>query len=394
MDKYQAILEKARGLGEKIVRLRREFHQHPEPAFQELTTARRVEGILRDLGLEVKTLVGGTGVRGLLRGRTSAKTIALRADMDALPIQEESDIPYRSANPGVMHACGHDAHTAMLLGAAMLLVGRQKDLDGNVAFIFQPAEEIGEGAKKMVEEGALAGVDGIVGIHVSSSLDSGTFHYRPGPFMAAGDFFDVKITGKGGHGAMPHLAVDPITIAANAITALQTLVSREVDPIESAVMSVCKMEAGGKAYNIIPDSVTFGGTIRSLTPELRAYLPKRMRQILDGIVPAMRGCYEFNLTERFPVTINDERMTTLVATVAANLMGAEKVFQTRPLMASEDFSYYLQKIPGSFVYLGVKNEKKGIVYPHHHPRFDIDEDVLPIGTALGAAIAMDYLNAE
>ncbi len=394
MGKCGTILEKARGLGEKIVRLRREFHEHPEPAFQELATAKRVEGILKDLGVEVKTLAGGTGVRGLLRGRKPGKTIALRADMDALPIQEESDAPYRSANPGLMHACGHDAHTAMLLGAAMLLAEHRKDLDGNVVFIFQPAEEIGEGAKKLVEEGVLAGVDGIVGIHVSSSLDSGTFHYRPGPFMAAGDFFDVKITGKGGHGAMPHLAVDPITIAANAVIALQTLVSREVDPIESAVVSICKMEAGGKAYNIIPDSVTFGGTIRSLTPELRTYLPKRMTEILDGIVPAMRGRYEFNLTERFPVTINDERMTTWVAQVAANLLGAEKVFQTRPLMASEDFSYYLQKVPGSFVYLGVKNEKKRLVYPHHHPRFDIDEDVLPMGTALSVAIAMEYLNPE
>ncbi len=394
MDKYESILEKASQLEDRIVRLRREFHEHPEPAFQELATAKRVEGILKDLGVEVKTLAGGTGVRGLLRGRKPGKTIALRADMDALPIQEESDAPYRSANPGVMHACGHDAHTAMLLGAAMLLAEHRKDLDGNVVFIFQPAEEIGEGAKKLVEEGVLAGVDGIVGIHVSSSLDSGTFHYRPGPFMAAGDFFDVKITGKGGHGAMPHLAVDPITIAANAVIALQTLVSREVDPIESAVVSICKMEAGGKAYNIIPDSVTFGGTIRSLTPELRTYLPKRMTEILDGIVPAMRGRYEFNLTERFPVTINDERMTTWVAQVAANLMGAEKVFQTRPLMASEDFSYYLQKVPGSFVYLGVKNEKKRLVYPHHHPRFDIDEDVLPMGTALSVAIAMEYLNPE
>ena len=209
--------------------------------------------------------------------------------------------------------------------------------------------------------------------------------------MAAGDFFDIKITGKGGHGAMPHLAVDPIVIAANAINTLQTVVSREVDPVESAVLSVCKMEAGGKAYNIIPNSVNFGGTIRSLTPELREYLPKRMKEILDGIVPAMRGSYEFNLTERFPVTINDERMTTLVAKAATNMMGAEKVFQTRPLMGSEDFSCYLQKVPGAFVFLGVKNSEKGFVYPHHHPRFDIDEDALPIGTALNVAVAVEYL---
>jgi amidohydrolase len=246
----------------------------------------------------------------------------------------------------------------------------------------------------MVEEGALDGVDGILGIHVSSSFDSGTFHYHCGSTMAAGDFFEVKITGKGGHGAMPHQAVDPIAIAANAINALQTLVSREIDPIESAVVSICKIEGGGGAYNIIPDSVTFGGTIRSLNPELRAYLPKRMKEILEGVVPAMRGSFDFNLMERFPVTINDHRMTTLAAKVATNLMGKDRVFEMKPLMASEDFSYYLEKIPGSFVYLGVKNEKKGLVYPHHHPRFDIDEDVLPTGTALHVAVALDYLNEE
>jgi amidohydrolase len=394
MGKYEAILEEARGLGENLVGLRREFHQHPEPAFQELTTAKRVGGILRELGLEVKTLVRGTGVRGLLRGRKSGKTIALRADMDALPMQEESDVPYRSTNPGVMHACGHDAHTAMLLGAAMVLAEHQKDLDGNVVFIFQPAEETGEGARKMVEEGVLDGVDSLIGMHVSAAFDSGTFGYRAGPLMAAGDFFDVKITGQGGHGGMPHFAIDPITIAATAITALQTLVSREVDPIESAVMSICKMEAGGKAYNIIPDSVTFGGTIRSLDPELRRSLPKRMEEILDGVVRGMRGRFEFNLMERFPVTINEERMTALAVEVATALLGEGRVFQMRPLMGSEDISYYFQRVPGSFVYLGVKNEKKGIVYPHHHPRFDIDEDALPTGTALSAAIAMEYLNAE
>jgi len=394
MDKYEAILQKARGLGEKVVQLRREFHQRPELAFQELTTAKRVEGVLRDLGLEVETLVKGTGVRGLLRGRRSGKTIGLRADMDALPVQEEADVPYRSINPGVMHACGHDAHTAMLLGAAMLLAGHRNDLAGDVVFIFQPAEETGEGAKKMVEEEALEGVDGLIGLHVSTAYDAGTFGYRSGPVMAAGDFFEVKIMGKGGHGGMPHLAIDPITIAASAITALQTLVSREVDPIESAVLSICKMEAGGKAYNIIPDSATFGGTIRSLDPKLRKFLPKRMEEILDGVVGGMRGRYEFNLMERFPVTVNDERMTVLAAKVATEMLGKKKVFQMTPLMGSEDISYYFQKVRGSFFYLGVKNEKKGFVYPHHHPRFDIDEDALPIGTALSAAIAMEYLNGE
>ena len=396
MGKYENILRKARELRQQIVELRRDFHQYPEHAFREFNTAKKVEKILRDLGLETKMLANGTGVRGSLHGRKSGKTIGLRADMDALPIQEETDVPYKSINPGVMHACGHDAHTAMLLGAAMLLAEQREEIEGDVIFIFQPAEETGEGAKKMVEEGALAGVDSILGIHVSSSFDSGTFSYHCGPTMAAGDFFEVKISGRGGHGGLPHLTVDPIPIAAQVVSVLQTLVSREIDPLESAVVSICGMEAGGKAYNIIPESATLRGTIRCHDPALREYLPRRVREILDGVVPAMRGHYEFNLMERFPVTINDERMTTLVAGVATELMGEDKVFQMRPLMASEDFSYYLQKVPGSFVFLGVgvKDKEKGLAYPHHHPRFDIDEDVLPTGTALNVAVALEFLNEK
>lgn len=394
MDPYKRVFQKATGLRQNIIQLRREFHQHPELPLKEFETAKKVEKILKELDLETKMLVNGTGVRGILHGRKSGKTIALRADMDALPIQEETDLPYKSTNPGVMHACGHDAHTAMLLGAAMLLAEWRAELEGNVVFLFQPAEEIGEGAKRMVAEGALDGVDNIVAIHVSSTIDSGTFNYHCGSMMAAGDFFDVNITGKGGHGGLPHLTIDPIPIAAHAISALQTLVSREIDPLESAVVSICKMETSGQAYNIIPESVTFGGTIRCHNPALREFLPKRIRDILEGVVHAMRGRYEFNLMETFPVTINDERLTTFVAKVATELLGKDRVSQMKPLMASEDFSYYLQNIPGSFVYLGIKNIEKGIVYPHHHPRFDIDEEVLPIGTALNAAVAIAYLNEK
>ncbi|HSB03829.1 MAG TPA: amidohydrolase, partial [Thermodesulfobacteriota bacterium] len=391
MKKYLNILERASGLKQTIIELRRELHQHPELALQEFNTSKKLERILKEIGIETRMLVNGTGVVGQLRGSKPGKTIALRADIDALPIQEESDVPYKSKNPGVMHACGHDAHAAMLLGAASILCEMRKELNGTISFIFQPAEETGEGAKKMVEEGAIDRVDGILAFHVNSSLDSGTLGYCRGPIMAAGDFFDVKITGKGGHGGMPHLAIDPIVIAANAISALQTLVSREIDPVESAVVSICKMEAGGKAYNIIPDSATFGGTIRSHNSELREYLPRRMREILDGVVQAMRGHYEFHLTERFPVTINDDRMTDFVAKIARDVLGEDQVFEMKPLMGSEDFSYYLQKVPGSFVFFGTKSTEKGITYPLHHPRFDIDEDVLPTGAALLAALALEFL---
>ncbi len=393
MKKYGDILKKAKGLEQRLVHLRREFHQHPELALQEFNTAKKVEGILRELGIETKVLVNGTGVRGFLKGSKSGKTIALRADLDGLPIQEETGAPYQSQHKGVMHACGHDAHIAMLVGAATILSEKKKELKGDVVFIFQPAEETGAGAKAMVEEDVLNGVDRIFALHVYASLPFGTLGYRPGPLMAAGDFFDVNITGKGGHGGLPHLAIDPIVSAANAINTLQTLVSREVDPLESAVISICKMKAG-EAYNVIPETASFGGTIRTHTPELRELLPKRVKEILDGLILAMRGSYEFNLMRKFPPTINDEEMTEFVVKVAREIFGEEKLLLMKPLMGSEDFSYYLQRIPGTFVFLGMENREKRIAYPQHHPKFEIDEDILSIGTALHCAVTLEYLNGE
>jgi amidohydrolase len=391
MNKHEGIVRRAEAIRSEIVGLRRHFHQHPELGLQEFETTKKVEGILKGLGLETRTFAKGTGVCGYLRGAKGKKTVALRADMDALPLQEGADVPYRSKFPGVMHGCGHDAHTAMLLGAAMILSDMVTDLPGNVVFLFQPAEETGMGAKEMVTEGALDGVDGIFALHVSSTHDSGTIAYRSGPIMSAGDFFDVTIHGKGGHAGIPHLAIDPVTMVAMAITAVQTVVSREIDPVESGLISICKLEAGTGAYNVIPDSASFGGTIRSLTPELRDYLPTRMKQVVEGVVSGMRGRAEFNLMPRFPLTVNDERMTAFVVGVARELLGEGKVREIKPLLGSEDFSFYLQKIPGCFVYLGTRNEAKGIVYPHHHPQFDVDEDALTTGTALNVAVATEYL---
>jgi amidohydrolase len=276
------------------------------------------------------------------------------------------------------------------LGAAQVLAAERKELPGGIVFIFQPGEETGEGAKKMVAEGVLDRVDKIFGMHVSILFPTGTLSYKAGPLMAAGDFFDVKIFGKGGHGGSPHLAVDPIALAAQIIAAIQNIVSREIDPLESAVVSVCKMQAGS-AYNIIPDFATFGGTLRSHKPELRDYLPKRVEEIIKGVVAGMRGGYEFTLHKRFPVTANEETMTSFVVKIAERLFGPDKVFQMKPQMGSEDFSYYLEKIPGTFVFLGAKNEAKGIIYPGHHPKFDVDEEALPKGTALYAAVAEEFL---
>ena len=391
MNKYVDILKKAEGLKQKIVELRRDFHQHPELGLQEFDTAKKVERILKGLGIQTKMLVNGTGVYGTLKGSKPGKTIALRADMDALPVQEETEAPYKSLKAGVMHACGHDAHTAMLLGAAMTLSEMKGELAGNIVFIFQPAEETGGGAEAMINERVLEGVNAIFAIHLYSSLSFGTLGYNPGPILAAGDFFDVKITGKGGHGGLPHLAVDPIVIAANSISSLQTIVSREIDPVESGVISICKINAGD-AYNVIPETATFGGTIRSHNPDLRERLPKRMREILDGVTAGMRASYEFNLMSKFPATINDKAMTDFVVSVAKEILGESKLQLMKPLMGSEDFSFYLQKIPGTFVFLGVENKEKGIIYPQHHPKFDIDEDILPTGTALHVAVALEYLS--
>jgi amidohydrolase len=393
MSELKFALAKAREIQPQVIMWRRHFHENPEPALKEFQTARKIEETLNGFGIETRMMAGGIAVRGFLQGGNPGKTIALRADIDALPMAEETNLPFQSRNPGVFHGCGHDAHTAMLLGAAQILSGMRNELSGNVVFIFQPAEETGQGAAKMVAEGVLDKVDAVFGIHVDVSLPSGTLHYKAGPIMAAGDFFDVKISGKGGHGAMPQTAVDPIAIAAQAISAVQTVVSREVDPRESAVVSVCKIQAGG-AYNIIPDSVTFGGTLRSHSPELREYLPKRVEEIIRGVAAAMRGICEFTLHKRFPPTINEEKMTAFVKEIGQEILGAEKIFPKVPLMGSEDFSCYLEKVPGTFFFLGVKNEAKGIVYPGHHPKFDVDEDALPFGTALHVAVAKKFLRAS
>jgi amidohydrolase len=243
----------------------------------------------------------------------------------------------------------------------------------------------------MVAEDVLAEVDSIFGLHVASALPAGVVGYKAGPFMAAGDFFHARIIGKGGHGGMPHLAVDPIPMTAQIVNGLQTIVSRETDPLESAVVSVCSLEAGKGAYNVLPDAVDLRGTIRYLNQSFGPELTQRVRGILEGVTSAMRGSFEFNLMNRFPATVNDEEMTTFVAGVAAKLLGKTQTLEMKPLLGSEDFSYYLQEVPGTLVFLGIENKEKGIMYPHHHPKFDLDEDVLPTGAALHVAVAMEYL---
>ncbi len=377
------MLEEALELKDEVIKLRRDFHMHPELGFEEFRTSDVVEEYLENLGIEVKRMCT-TGVVGSLKNG-SGKVFALRADMDALPITEKNDVPYRSRHPGKMHACGHDAHIAMLLVAAKIL--SNKDFDGEIRFIFQPAEEGFNGALKMVTEGAIDGVEAIAGVHVWSELESGTLAISPGPVMASVDGFKVIVRGKGGHGASPHQTIDPVVIASSIVLNLQTIVSRNVSPLKSAVVTVGRIY-GGTAFNIVPDAVTLEGTVRAFEPEIRDLIEDRIFTISRRIAEAYGADVEIEYTRMNKATMNDEKLTDLAIKVAKR-MGKWKP-QDRT-MGGEDFSEYASRIPGVFAFLGVRNEKKGIVYPHHSPKFDVDEDALPIGVAFEATMALEFL---
>ncbi|AMQ18100.1 M20 metallopeptidase family protein [Thermococcus peptonophilus] len=378
-------ISEAKKIGDLIISWRRDFHMHPELGYEEERTSKIVEEHLREWGYSIKHV--GTGIIADIG--EGEKTIALRADMDALPIQEENDVPYKSRVPGKMHACGHDAHTAMLLGAAKIIAEHRDELNGRVRLIFQPAEEGGNGAVKMIEGGALEGVNAIFGFHVWMDLPSGIIGIRDGPFLAGAGIFNGKIIGKGGHGASPHETVDPIPIAAETVLALQTIVSRNIEPIETGVVSVTSIH-GGTAFNVIPEEVEFKGTFRFFRPEVGELIQLRMKEILEGITRAHRAKYELSIEELTPPTINAKEMTDFARKVAEKY--GLKYGEVKPTMGAEDFAFYLQKVPGAFLALGIRNEEKGIIYPHHHPKFDVDEDVLYIGTAMEVVLAFEFLS--
>jgi len=357
---------------------------YPELKYEEERTSKVVEEHLREWGYRVKRV--GTGIIADIGG--GKKTIALRADMDALPIQEENDVPYKSRIPGKMHACGHDAHTAMLLGAGKIIAEHIEEFNGRVRLIFQPAEEGGNGAVKMIEGGALEGVDAIFGFHVWMDLPSGLIGIREGPFLAGAGFFDARIIGRGGHGASPHEAVDPIPIASEVVLALQTIVSRNINPVETGVVSVTAIN-GGTAFNVIPEEVTLKGTFRYYRPEVGKLIKERMKEIIEGISRTHGAKSEFIINDLVPPTINDTKMARFARTVAEKY--GLKHGEVAMSMGAEDFAYYLQHVPGAFLALGIRNEEKGIVYPHHHPKFDVDEDVLHLGTAMEVALALEFL---
>lgn len=374
-----------------MVGVRHDLHQHPELGFEEHRTAGLVAATLSDLGIETRTGVGGTGVVGLLRGSSPGKTVALRADMDALCIQEESDLPYRSQHDGRMHACGHDGHMAILLGAARVLAGLRDRIPGNVKLIFQPGEEGHTGARAMVQAGVLEGpsVDGIFALHSWPNFGVGKIGVRSGPTMASADRFELTVEGKGGHGAMPHAAVDPVVAASHIVIALQNIVSREIPPDEPVILSIGQIH-GGTAHNIIPQRVTLVGTVRCLGEHIRKEIPKSIERIAQHTAQGLRASARLEYSFDYPVTVNDPKMAALVARVAEEALGrGSAVTLPRPIMGSEDFSYYLQKVPGAFFFLGM-----GSGASVHNPRFDFNDEALPTGIEIMCQVALAFLEQE
>jgi amidohydrolase len=390
----EKILKRAQDIKEELISIRRYLHMNPEPGLMEINTSHFVAQKLREIGLEVQTEVGITGVIGTLKGKYPGKTILLRADMDCLKIEEQNLFDFKSKNPGFMHACGHDAHMAWLLGAAMILSEFRNDLKGNVKFIFQPAEEMIGGAERMIKQGVLSNpkVDAAIGAHVWPSIESGKIGVKYGPMMAAPDVFKIKILGKGGHGAMPHNCVDPIAIACQVYLGLQTIVSRKVSPTDPLVITISTFNAGSAA-NIIPDEAELTGTTRTFDDDLRERLPLMMENVIKGITAAHGGSYEFEYNKCYPAVINDSSMAKLAESSVSELLGIDNVeILPDPEMIGEDFSFYQRAVPGVFLAIGTRNEDKGIDYPLHSANFNLDEDIIPRAAAVFAYCAIKYIN--
>jgi amidohydrolase len=394
MDMLQEKLkELLKEMEPQMVAWRRHLHQYPELSFQEEKTPAMIADILRELQFdEVRTGVGGRGVVGVLHGGKPGATVALRADFDALPIQDEKEVAYKSKVPGVMHACGHDAHTSGLLGLATVLARHRDKIPGTITFLFQHAEEENPGgAVQMVEDGALQGVDAIFGAHLWSMCPVGTVWVSAGPVMANCDDFIIEIKGKGGHGAVPQETVDAIVIGSQIVGALQTIASRNISPLESVVVTVGTFHAGDN-YNVIADRCRLTGTVRSFLPHVRDKAEQRLIEIAKGTAALMGGSAEVTYMRGYPAVINSEAETEIARQAAAATVGWDNVERMEPTMGAEDFAYYLEKVPGSFLFVGAGNPHKGAGYPHHHPRFDIDESAMLIAAEVLGRAALDYLD--
>ncbi len=390
----ERIKQQAKTLAPRIVEMRRHLHQNPELSYEEVNTAAFVQAELSKLGVQFKKDVGGLGVVGLIAGKNpTKKTVALRADMDALPIQEVNEVSYKSTVPGVMHACGHDAHTSSLLGAAMILNDLKDEFEGTIKLIFQPAEErLPGGASLMIKDGVLENPkpNAVIGQHVMPFLPAGTVGFRSGLYMASADEITMTVRGKGGHGAMPHLNVDTVLITAHIIVALQQIVSRHANPTIPSVLSFGKVNAEG-AFNILPNEVVVLGTFRTLDEKWRKEAHTKMTKIAEGIAESMGANCDFSINVGYPFLTNNPEITEKAKTAAVDYLGSHKVVDLDIWMAAEDFAYYSQVAPSCFYRLGTRNEERGIISSVHTPTFDIDETALETGAGLMAYIALNEL---
>ena len=385
-------LSLAQQLAPDIIAWRRDFHQHPELGFQEFRTAGIVARHLTALGVETRTGVGGTGVVGVIEGAEPGPTVLLRFDMDALPVQEETGLPYASQNPGLMHACGHDGHTAIGMAVAQMLVQTRDQWPGRVKLLFQPAEEGLGGAIATVRDGVLENPepDAAFALHLWNQAPLGELAVQAGPFMAAADRFELTIVGKGGHGAAPEDAIDAVVVGAQVVNALQSIISRNVSPHETAVLTIGSFRAGG-AFNVIAEQAFMEGTIRTFSSDVRDLILRRIDQILTGVTEAHGASFIFDLKEDefTPAVINDARMADIARKAARRVLPEDQIIQIRPMMVSEDMSEILNRVPGCYVMLGAE-PAEGARGPHHNPRFDINEAALPLAAAIMANIAVTH----
>lgn len=389
-------MSEVKRLGEKylqhMINLRETIHMYPEDGFSEFTTSKIIIEELEKLGIKVQKNVAKTGVVGLIEGKYPGKTVLLRADMDALKIQEQADVEYKSKIDGMMHACGHDCHVAGLLGAAMILNELKDNLHGNVKLVFQPAEERDGGALPMIEEGVLENpkVDAAFAAHLWGYLNEGEVHLKEGPMMASPDIFNIKVIGKGGHGAVPQESIDPIVITCQIVNSLQTIVSRKINPLDPVVIT-CGRIQGGDCHNVIPNEVELEGTIRTFNEETRNWVPKVMEDLIRGITTSQGAAYEFKYEPKYPALINDKYMTSFAKESLKKVVGEENVFDLKePNMGGEDFAYFAQKVPSAFIFVGIANNKSEPVI-HHNPYFKWDSKNVGILAQSLSQIAIDYL---
>ena len=389
-------MSEVKRLGEKylqhMINLRETIHMYPEDGFSEFTTSKIIIEELEKLGIKVQKNVAKTGVVGLIEGKYPGKTVLLRADMDALKIQEQADVEYKSKIDGMMHACGHDGHVAGLLGAAMILNELKDNLHGNVKLVFQPAEERDGGALPMIEEGVLENpkVDAAFAAHLWGYLNEGEVHLKEGAMMASPDIFNIKVIGKGGHGAVPQEAIDPIVITCQIVNSLQTIVSRKINPLDPVVIT-CGRIQGGDCHNVIPNEVELEGTIRTFNEETRNWVPKVMEDLIRGITTSQGAAYEFKYEPKYPALINDKYMTSFAKESLKKVVGEENVFDLKePNMGGEDFAYFAQKVPSAFIFVGIANNKIEPVI-HHNPYFKWDSKNVGILAQSLSQIAINYL---